>query len=98
MADVQPPRLNRLVRAPSVATPSKPSEPARTKSLVIKDSDVEASGDSSGYARKNAADSLSDNNKRKRKVIDVSTDDVSGNTPLDGSTDQAGSRSDTKKR
>ncbi|GJZ41767.1 ATP-dependent DNA helicase PIF1-like protein, partial [Tanacetum coccineum] len=76
----------------------KPSEPARTKSLVIKDSDVEASGDSSGYARKNAADSLSDNNKRKRKVIDVSTDDVSGNTPLDGSTDQAGSRSDTKKR
>ncbi|GKA59896.1 hypothetical protein Tco_0759209 [Tanacetum coccineum] len=84
MADVQPPRLNRLVRAPSVATPSKPLEPKRTKSLVIEDSDVEASGDSSRYAGKNEVDC-------------VSTDDVSGNTPPDGSTDQAGSRSDKKK-
>ncbi|GJX91465.1 hypothetical protein Tco_0344791 [Tanacetum coccineum] len=97
LADVQPPRLNRLVHAPSVATPSKPSEPKRTKSLVIEDSNVEASGDSSRYVGKNVADPLSDNNKRKRELIDVSTDDVSGNTPLDGSTDRAGSRSDKKK-
>ncbi|GKE91578.1 hypothetical protein Tco_1572673, partial [Tanacetum coccineum] len=90
--DVQPTRLNRLVRAPSVATPSKPSETKRAKSLVIEDSDVEASGDSFGYAGKNVADPLFDNNKRKWELIDdVSTDDVSGNTPPDGSTDRAGS-------
>nr|GEV32157.1 hypothetical protein [Tanacetum cinerariifolium] len=90
LADVQPPRLNSLV-------PSKPLKSKRTKSLVIEDSDVEASGDSSGYAGKNVADPLSDNNKRKRELIDVSTDDVSGNTPPDGSTDQTGSQSDRKK-
>ncbi|GJS48910.1 hypothetical protein Tco_0599031 [Tanacetum coccineum] len=45
---VQTHRLSRPVRAPTVATPTKPSEPKRTKSLVIEDSDVEASGDSSG--------------------------------------------------
>ncbi|GJZ56537.1 hypothetical protein Tco_0611730 [Tanacetum coccineum] len=40
-------------------------EPKRIKSLVIEDSDAKASGDSSGYARKNNADPLYDNNKRK---------------------------------
>ncbi|GJT77165.1 hypothetical protein Tco_1043890 [Tanacetum coccineum] len=86
LADVQSPWLNRLVHAPSIATPFKPSKPKRTKSGV-----------SSGYAGKSVADPLSDNNKRKRELIDVSTDNVSGNTPLDGSTDRAGSRSDKKK-
>nr|GEW78591.1 hypothetical protein [Tanacetum cinerariifolium] len=36
LADVQPPQLNRLVRAPSIATPSKPSEPKRTKRDLIR--------------------------------------------------------------
>ncbi|GJU89419.1 replication protein A 70 kDa DNA-binding subunit C-like protein [Tanacetum coccineum] len=44
---VQTHRLSRPVCAPTVATPTKPSEPKRTKSLVIKDYDVEVSGDSS---------------------------------------------------
>nr|GEV62081.1 hypothetical protein [Tanacetum cinerariifolium] len=59
--------------------------------LVIKHSDVEASGDSSGYAGKNVVGPLSDNNKRKRELIDVLTNEVSGNTPPDGSTYRAGS-------
>ncbi|GJZ41550.1 nucleic acid-binding, OB-fold protein, partial [Tanacetum coccineum] len=86
-----------LVRAPSVATPSKPSEPKRTKSLVIEDSDAEAIGDSSRYAGKNNVDPLSDNNKRKRKLIEDSTGDVSGGTPKGGNTDRRGSQSDKKK-
>ncbi|GJY53960.1 hypothetical protein Tco_0445624 [Tanacetum coccineum] len=63
---VQTHRLSRPVRSPTVATPTKPLEPKRTKSLVIEDSDVEASGDSSGYVRRNKPDPISDSNKRKR--------------------------------
>ncbi|GJS80298.1 hypothetical protein Tco_0730179 [Tanacetum coccineum] len=68
----------RPVRAPTVATPIKPSEPKRIKSLVIEDSDVEASGDSSGYVRRIMPDPISDSNKRKRVVNEVSSKDVSG--------------------
>ncbi|GKB62292.1 putative reverse transcriptase domain-containing protein [Tanacetum coccineum] len=87
LTDVQPPRFNRLVRAPSVATPSKPSEPKRTKSLavmnlhVIEDSNVEASGNSSGYAGKNVADPLSNNNKRKRFPMVSAENNTSGLVP-----------------
>ncbi|GJU77503.1 retrovirus-related pol polyprotein from transposon TNT 1-94 [Tanacetum coccineum] len=63
---VQTHRLSRPVRAPTVATPTKPLEPKRTKSLVIKDSDVEASDDSSGYVGRNKANPMSDSNKRKQ--------------------------------
>ncbi|GKA87724.1 pantothenate kinase 1 [Tanacetum coccineum] len=65
VADVQTLKLKRLVRAPSVATPSKPSEAIKNKILVIEDSDTEASGDSSKRVRKNKADSPPDNKKRK---------------------------------
>ncbi|GJZ59437.1 reverse transcriptase domain-containing protein [Tanacetum coccineum] len=75
---VQTHRLSRPVRAPTVATPTKPSEPKRTKSLVIEDSDVEASGDSSRYVGRNKTDPISDSNKRKRVVAEVSSEDVSG--------------------
>ncbi|GKD50395.1 hypothetical protein Tco_1279371 [Tanacetum coccineum] len=67
---VQTHRLSRPVRSPTVATPTKPLEPKRTKSLVIEDSDVEASGDSS------------------RVVTEISSKDVSGNTPQDDNTDR----------
>ncbi|GKC15936.1 nucleic acid-binding, OB-fold protein [Tanacetum coccineum] len=50
-----------------------------------------------GYAGKNNVDPLSDNNKRKRKLIEDSTGDVSGGTPKGGNTDWRGSQSDKKK-
>ncbi|GJT77421.1 reverse transcriptase domain-containing protein [Tanacetum coccineum] len=67
-------------------------------SLVIEDSDVEASGDSSGYVRRNKADLVFDSNKRKRVVTKVSFEDVSGNTPQDDNTNWFVSPSDKKKR
>nr|GEU84132.1 AT hook motif-containing protein, putative, expressed [Tanacetum cinerariifolium] len=42
------------------------------------DFDVEASGDSSGYVRRNKTDPISDSNKRKRVVTEASSKDVSG--------------------
>ncbi|GKD71302.1 nucleic acid-binding, OB-fold protein [Tanacetum coccineum] len=65
VADVQTPKLKRLVRAPSVATPSKPLEPKKTKRLVIGDFNAEASGDSSGCVGENKTGLLSDNKRMK---------------------------------
>ncbi|GJT72007.1 nucleic acid-binding, OB-fold protein [Tanacetum coccineum] len=85
---VQTYRLSRPVRAPTVATPIKPSEPKRIKSLVIEDSDVEASGDSSGYVRRIMPDPISDSKKQRKRVVnEVSSKDVSGNTLQNDSTD-----------
>ncbi|GJV48581.1 replication protein A 70 kDa DNA-binding subunit C-like protein [Tanacetum coccineum] len=61
--------------------PEEPSEPKRTKSLVIEDSDVKVSGDSSRYVWRNKADPISDSNKSV--VTEVSSKDVSCNTPQD---------------
>ncbi|GJS71231.1 replication protein A 70 kDa DNA-binding subunit C-like protein [Tanacetum coccineum] len=50
----------------------------QTHRLVIEDSDVEASSDSSGYVGRNKADPMSDSNKKNRVVTKVSSEDVSG--------------------
>ncbi|GJS55790.1 replication protein A 70 kDa DNA-binding subunit C-like protein [Tanacetum coccineum] len=90
-------RLSRPVHAPTVATPTKPSEPQRTKSLVIEDSDVEVSGDSSGYVRRNKADPISNSNKRKQLVTEVSSKDVSCNTPQDDNTNRHGKQQEKER-
>ncbi|GKF33360.1 hypothetical protein Tco_0106560, partial [Tanacetum coccineum] len=97
VADVQTLKLKRLVRAPSVATPSKPSEPRKRKRLIIEYFDAEASDDLSGCVGENKADPLSDNKRMKRVLIDDSTGDISCGTPEDGNTDRADGRSNKKK-
>ncbi|GKE22036.1 hypothetical protein Tco_1433548 [Tanacetum coccineum] len=69
----------------------------QTLCLVIEYSDVEASGDSSGYVGRNKADLVFDSNKRKWVGTEVSFKDVSGNTPQDDNMNWSVSRSDKKK-
>ncbi|GJZ80244.1 hypothetical protein Tco_0645238 [Tanacetum coccineum] len=64
--------------APSVATPSKPSEPRKRKRLVIEYFDAEASDDLSGCVGENKADPLSDNKRMKTYFDAEASDDLSG--------------------
>ncbi|GJZ12896.1 putative reverse transcriptase domain-containing protein [Tanacetum coccineum] len=93
VADIQAPKLKRLVRDPSVAIPSKPLE-AKKKRKDIKDFDTKASDDSAKGVRKKKADQPFDKKKRNRVEIEDSNEDISYASDKEGNKDKKKKRND----